>query len=206
MNLGKAVSILSERTKRTFDFPYRQQLKDILIYTRYQFMKDALNKNTFDRKHFLETMKVELEKTNDITLQRCPNNTSVLKTSLKVPNPIRASNFLFDYVGSVGYSTPFTLINPIRLRSLFSEDRGPVRPIYYLYLNEYIYIINAPSKVASIIGIFPDPRKLKDIGYDDDLVELVAPDDLMRLVINEVLRVELNPNFNEDKKIDVNLE
>ncbi len=205
MTLNEIISILAERSNRAFDAAYIKQLKEIVISHRYRFLRDTLNKNPQDRRHFLQTIKVEIEETKDLSVIDCGSTTKVKVTKVKVPSPVRSGSMLFDYVGGTKINAPYTYIDPVRMSFLFKGKYGNKSIPYYTYIDGMIYTINAKGKTLSVNGVFADPRKLVDMmGYDDD-IEFPASFDLTQLIINEVLRTELNVQVPENADQEVEL-
>lgn len=204
------ISILSERVGRQFDIPFQEELIVIVDYWAGTILKQSLEKRPQDRRRFIQSFVLPLEVVPEI---ECPIEYGcVLRTTQKVPKPIRGNNTLFDYIGSADFKDAWnTPSSSALLMYLESEKYVGSRPKPD-YRDDYIYVYGRESKEIEYIGIqgvFSDFKELRSLKCGEDScfdIDSSYPltSDMIQQVVQAILRTELRLIPKEDNpEIDV---
>jgi hypothetical protein len=196
VSLNDLVQLLADRVGQPFNIPLQEELKVVFNYKRADWFQKIIDKHPEQRKYYLKDFSVELE---SVDRAECPVNVdcTVLRTTLKIPLPIRTTYGLFDFVGDPDktdgytYTTPDQLIWILRY-SKYTKDRPK-----YFYVNGYIYVYNENTlEFLNIRGLWPDQRQLEPFKCDDvpcytDDDQYDIPDDIINTMIQDILKNEL---------------
>jgi hypothetical protein len=210
LSLNRIVSILAERSGRTFDIPFQRELKDMVHYYRGTILKRSLEKNALTRRNFIQSLVLEVEKAPKV---ECPIEFGcIYRTKEILPKPIRSNNILFDFVGSADMEIavpPSQEYNITFLKHSKYTGKSP----RYVYKNDRIYLYNFDEiQYIGIQGVFDDAKLLEDLKCngkaclaDDDPYPL--SNDLIQQVIEAILKIELRllPR-EEETEVEVNQE
>lgn len=198
VSLNELVQLLADRVNQPFNVPLQEELKVIVNYKRADWLQKIVDKHPEQRKFFLKEITNPLVEVDEA---ECPidTNCNILRTTDKIPLPLRSAYGLFDYVGDPDKMDGFTYTVPEQLRSMlkYGSKYTKDRPKYF-YLNGYIYIYNEDSlENLSIQGIWPDQRQLNDFRCagvacytDDDQYDI--PGDIINTMVQDILKNELN--------------
>lgn len=195
ISLNELVQMLADRVGQPFNVPLQEELKVIFNYKRADWVQKVVDKHPEQRKFYLKDISVELE---SVDRANCPIEVecTVLRTTKKIPEPVRTSETLFDYVGdpdkfdAYGYSTP-EQVYWLKYNKYTSD-----RPRYF-YVNGYVYIYNEIDLDSiNIRGLWPDQRQLNTFKCadvpcytDDDQWDI--PDDIINTMVQDILKNEL---------------
>jgi len=141
-----------------------------------------------------------------------PAEYELLRTDRKVPKPARTKDSdSFYFVGTVDKRKSFYEI-PFELYDFVGYNKYTGNLTYYIYMNDYVYIVNPPTdtfKWLNITSVFADPRQIADFQTcegdcysDDDPFPL--SEDLLPLLMAELLRMYSQDLPTEDKEVRVN--
>ncbi len=138
--------------------------------------------------------------------------TTVLRTDRKIPKPLRTKDSdSFYYVGNIDKMHSFdeTTFDMVEFTS---ENRFTSKTTKYIYLNEYLYIINPPSptfKWLGVVSVWSDPRQLN--GFTDcqtecftDDSEFPMPMDWLPDMTQNLIKLYSNQRPTEDKEVRIN--
>lgn len=190
------VQMLSARVGQPFSIPLQEQLKLILNYKRADYFQKVIDKHPEQRKFFLKDFSAELER---VDKAECPVEVGcdMLKTVHPVPQPVRSTHTMFDYIGDPDKGDAYRYMTPDQavISTKYNKYTG-TRPTYF-YVNGYIYIYNDLNlEYINIRGIFADPKQLHDFKCngvacytDDDQYNI--PEDVINLIIIDTLKNEL---------------
>lgn len=195
LSINKIVSILSERSGRTFDIPFQRQLSDQVDYWRSTILKRSLEKGALRRRHFLHSFTIELEQVPEI---ECPIQFGcVLRSKSKIPKPIYSNNILFDFVGSADFYKPFKYADKHQIDKLIHSEYKSLG-MYYTYTNGYLeFYGNSELKYVGIKSVIDNPKDLYEVQcnnsscYNDDS-DYPLSLDLIQAVIEALLKTDLN--------------
>lgn len=197
LSANKIISILSERAGRAFDVPFQEELLDIVDYWASTILKQTLEKRPQDRKRFLQSFVIELERVPKI---ECPIEYGcILRTISKVPKPVRGSSTLFDYIGDPDMEDAWSVpLQDAFFKALSSSKYTGNRP-KPSYRDGYIYIRSLENKELKYIGIqgvFSDFRAVRELKCDDSsCFDYDSPypitNDMIQQVIQAILTTEL---------------
>lgn len=210
ISLNQIVGILSDRVGKPFSIPLQQQLKVIIKYKRANYMQQFIEKHPEQRQFFSQDFVVKLEKVNTIndpcgleTSKDCP----ILRTACEIPQPLRNSYMLFDYVGEPSLAKGFSMIKPEFL-DITASNKYTAKVPKWWYTNNRIYIYNnLTQKVLGVRGIFEDPESVNnccdgDNCFDDDS-RFPIPQDLLNAIMRDVLQVELRSQFPDFGEVEI---
>lgn len=196
ISLNEIVSLIADRVGQAFNVPLQEELKIIVNYKRADWIQKIVDKHPEQRKYFLKDLSIELEQVDET---ECPveSDCTVLRTTLKIPKPVRSTYALFDYVGDVDKTDGYRYVMPEQLRyitkySKYTKDRPS-----YFYVNGYVYIYNEPDlEYINIRGLWPDQRELHELKCGDELCytdddQYDIPDDIINTMIQDILKNEL---------------
>jgi hypothetical protein len=190
----KIVSILAERSGRTFDIPFQEQLIDMVSYWRSTILKRSLEKGQLRRKHFLQDFVVELEKVPEIS---CPISYGcVLRSKVRIPKPIYTTNMLFDFVGSADFYMPFKSVEKQDI-PILANSEFKTRGLYYTYVDGYLEIYgDSEIKYIGIKSVFENPEDVAEVQCDGDACydwdkPYPLSEDLIQQIIENILKLEL---------------
>ncbi len=197
VSLNQLVQLLADRVGQPFNVPLQRELKVILNYKRADWVQKIVDKHPEQRKFFLKDFSAEL---TTVDKAECPVDLdcTVLRTVEKIPQPIRTSYGLFDYVGDPDkldgytYMSPEQMVMIVNYGSKYTKDRPK-----YFYVNGYVYIYNEDSlEYVNIRGIWSDLRQLSPFKCadqpcytDDDQWDI--PDDIINTMMQDVIKNEL---------------
>lgn len=208
VSLNQLVQLLSDRVGQPFNVPLQEELKVIINYKRADWFQKVLAAHPGQRSLYLKDIGDEL-----ISIDRaeCPIQTdcTVLRTSKKIPIPLRIDDKPFDYVGDpdkfdgYGYATP----DQVYWLQKYNKYTGS-RPKYF-YINGYVYIYNEPDLGSlNIRAVWPDQRQLNPFKCnnvpcytDDDQYDI--PDDIINTMMQDVLKNEMRMFFPELAEVTV---
>jgi hypothetical protein len=204
MKLREITSIIAERADRAFDVPFQRELEKMVHYWRAEMIRRALNKNPHDRKHYLQSISIEIDPTDE-----CEDlDPEMSKSKLTIPTPIRANGILFDYVGAEDRSNSFGYLTSSMLH-INEYNKYTKKNSRYMYRNNYIYVTNAADMGSiTVEAIFQDPTDLArfkcggEVCYDRNS-EYPMPYDITQMVVNSILTNELRLAGQEEKEINV---
>lgn len=213
-SLNAIAESIAERAGRQFDIPFREQVKLWVGLWRTKLMRDTLDRNPRDRPYFLTPVIMPL-----VVVKEFPTCGVVRRTACKIPDPLRANNILFDYVGLLNMEKSFPIVPTQNLPYLATSPFTGKNP-KAAWLGNYIYIFNAPhlDKIR-FHGIFEDVTELNKTCatsingespsnkcVDDDAPYPISRDIAQR-VIQSILSVELRmPAQPNDTEINLNPE
>jgi hypothetical protein len=196
VSLNELVQMLADRTGQPFNVPLQEELKVILNYKRADWLQKIVDKHPEQRKYFLKDLSADLQAVDEA---ECPVDVdcTVLRTTKKIPLPLRTMEGLFDYVGDPDkfdgyrYMTPEQVYWAVKFNK-YTKDRPS-----YFYVNGYIFIYNEVDlEYINVRGIWPDQRQLNmfkcnDVPCYTDDDQWDIPDDIINTMIQDVLKNEL---------------
>lgn len=207
ITLNEMVSILSDRVGKPFNVPLQEELKTIITYKRINYMQQLLEKHPDQRRFFNQQFTVPLEKVSAdapvcgiTTSKECP----IMKTKCEVPQPIRGSYTLFDYVGEGDFSKSYGYAQPEFIDIMKYNTYTSKHPRWF-FVDKHIYVYkNLTTKFVGIRGVFEDPFQINNCCdgkqcFTDDTA-FPAPQDIINAIMRDILNVELRnqfPNFGE---------
>lgn len=210
-SLNQLVQLLADRVGQPFSVPLQEELKVIFNYKLADWMQKIIAKYPEQRKFYLKDITVELEEVDEAD---CPVSTdcTVLRTTAKIPIPLRSGTTLFDYVGDPDKLDGYSYSNPEEIVWLTKYNKYTSSRPRYFYVNGYIYIYNENSlEHINIRGLWPDQRQLntfkcadKPCYTDDDQWDV--PADIINTMIQDILKNELRLMAPEEGEVTVDKE
>lgn len=208
-SLNEVVSILAARSGRTFDVPFQEEMKVLVAVTGAKFMKDSLTKKPLDRRYYIQSVVLPLERVPKI---ECPIEYGcALRTTSLVPTPLRTGGVLFDYVGTPDMEIPFSHGGDWK-ETYFKYNKYTSQNTRYTLRDSRIYVEDK-ERTLEYIGLqyIPEnPLALRGLKcadgscIDDDYI-LLIPGDLIDPIITSILTTKLGviaPKDKTDVKVD----
>lgn len=159
MTPNEITTLLATNLHKELDVPFKLQLMERVKYWRSRLIKNSLDKDQKDRKFFKQTLWVKMANVDSVpdcvNFKGCP----VATTVQNIPQPLRANNILFDYLGSVDGMTPFKETIPGLL--IYGMDgKYSFNVKWFTYLNRRVMVYGNPNLPwIRIDGIFDDPEE-----------------------------------------------
>lgn len=209
-SLNQIVGILAERSGRTFDIPFQEELKVLVAITGAKFMKDSLTKKPLDRRYYLQSLVLPVERISKI---QCPISYGCqLRTVDTIPTPLRTSGIIFDFVGSADMEIPFAHGGDWK-ETYFRHNKYTAKNSRYVYRDNHLFIKDDEQAIEYIgIQYIPeDPLALRGLRCDnsstciDDDYTLLIPGDLLEPIVTSILTTKLGvmpPKDKTDVKVD----
>lgn len=203
-----------------FNYTLRESIKDTVINYRAKFIRDDAERNVFNSLPFVQTISVDFEEISifdafdgdySCITAICPDVATrqkykVLRSKEKVPMPLRLKTqgvSPFMYVGSLTGDKMFT---PTTLETFpyVAELKYNSKNIYYIYINERLFIINNLNacdinetlRICTVLlkGVFENPREAqsicKTITYSVDDASFPIGRDMLLLISNGIVKGE----------------
>lgn len=195
ISLNELVQMLADRVGQPFSVPLQEELKVIFNYKRADWVQKIIDKHPEQRKFYLKDINVELE---SVERANCPVDVgcTVLRSTLKVPEPIRTSEALFDYVGDPDKFDAYGYATPEQMFWLKYNKYTSDRPRYF-YVNGYLFIYNELDlDNVNVRGLWPDQRQLNifkcaDVPCYTDNDQWDIPDDIINTIVQDIIKNEL---------------
>jgi hypothetical protein len=201
ISLNKIVGILSDRVGKPFNIPLQEELKEIIKYKRANYMQQFIEKHPEQRNFFTQQFVTKVDKVdsmNDmcgLSTPDCP----LLETTCEVPQPLRNSYALFDYVGQPDFSQAYRYGAP-EFNAVAKYNKYTSRTPSWYYSNDKIYVYNTlTTRSIGVRGIFTNPEEVNNCCegpacFDDD-ASFPMPEDLLNSIVRDILNVELRNIF-----------
>jgi len=202
--------LIAEPLKRTLDVSFREQLKERIRYWRARLVKNSLDKKPTDRKFFTQTITIPME---EVEAAQCgiDLNCKVMRSTVDIPQPIRANSILFDFVGSVEGSNPFKMLKKWEMYYALKDKYAPKVTIYATWENKRIIIPHNPlTTYITIDYIAEDPEAAAAINcastsencsFDDE--EYPIPGDIAQLIVQSILDIDFRRKETKDEEVKV---
>lgn len=201
-SLNEIIGLLSDRVGQPFNTPLQEQLKVIVNYKRANYTQQFLEQHPEQRRFFWQSFVTDLERIPKGDCDEIPGlNCDILRSKCKIPQPMRSSVALFDFVGSadwtVGYGNTAPEFNQFNKHNKYTSGKPK-----WVYMNDYLYIFNDLTiKKLAVRGVFADPYSVNSCCgagskpcITDDTPYPVAQD-ILNSIIRDILNVELRNNF-----------
>jgi len=212
-SLNKITTEIASHLDREQDEPFKRILAMKVDHWRSTLVSRSLVKHPQQRKFFRQTLYVPMSQADmttgcEIPVPLC----QVAKSQYPVPMPMRISNTLFDYVGSVDGLRPFREADPGSL-SYLSTGYGSLITYYEWENNQDIKVRqNKFLPFIRIDGVFDKPLdvmewncKYKGICNFWDMPYPITGD-MLQMVTQYILQVDYGrePNVPNTQEIEVN--
>tara|TARA_R100001086_G_scaffold240206_2_gene166106 strand:- start:87 stop:785 length:699 start_codon:yes stop_codon:yes gene_type:complete len=212
VSLNEMVGILSDRVGKPFSIPLQRELKVIMTYKRVAFMKRSLEKNPSQRRFYTQSFVVKLTEVDDYAAIEAAcaaqnyspgNECKFMETNCEVPQPIRSSTILFDYVGTPNFRDGYAPAAPDFAEVMSHNKYTGTRPKWSYYDKKIKIYNNFNLKFIGVRGVFEYPEDINkcncadsapSLCYDDDQ-PFPAPQDLINDIMRDTLSVELRNMF-----------
>lgn len=190
---------LAEPSGRQFDVPFRDMLKDKVIYWAARHIRNTLDKDYRRRKQFLQPLIVPMHAVRNAQSGHPGNYKYYAESQQDIPLPLFANDILFDYVGSQDGATPFIWSMGLITDRFASHDKYIGELSRYSFIGNKIQVYRNPDIATVLINYIPaDLRKYGEFSlacgqsicnWDDQ--EYNLPGDILQLVIQSIMEIDL---------------
>lgn len=178
------------------DIPFRLQLADRVKAWRGRLIANHLQKNPDQRRHFLQTLYVPMQR--GTAASSIYSDQSKSESVFAIPQVLKIGTAKYDYLGGVDGLNPFY---PVILGTgaFMEEGRFWNKSSHYDEINNYIIVDNAFLKNIRVSALFDDPAKVFELecalnNADCDAWNKDYPmsAELTQLVIQSILQIDYN--------------
>ena len=214
-SLNQLVSEIAHSLRQPDSVPLRRAIKLSIIHARNELIRHSFESHKITDKVLQQRFRLTLTDVPDGDIYQSENvvNTTIKRTTNKVPRPVRLTNNLpFHSVRTAGVVNPREIPFAKEASSKFYKSLPGMCPVVtYDYINEYIYIntSNYPelTELEAIIveSVFEYPHIIEtetkegvntiDSMNDDD--EFLLPEDMIGNIKKLVLET-INPEVIRD--------
>ena len=150
----------------TNDYGVRKRIEFAIVPARATIIQRRYDNTKIFPQSLIQTVKCK--EVIQVPETECYGGTSgykAIRTANPVPRPlIVKDDSYFTYVGSTNLFDKFSYVPPSDLLSI-RHRKFTDRDIYYTYMDNYIYIINAKSlHNLAIRAVFENPFAVRDFG------------------------------------------
>lgn len=158
MTPNEITTLFATKFGKELDVPFKKMLYERVKYWRATLIKQSIDKSPLDTKYFRQAIYLPMVKINVLAIAAeltCYNAV----TQIEVPLPIRVSDQVFSYVGSLDGMSPFGYADSGMLRYM-KAGRYAGRFNYQNYINRKFYIAELPDlPFLRIEGVFNSPEE-----------------------------------------------
>lgn len=217
ITLNKIGYGIASKLGRVLDYSLREEIKFSAIGIRALLIRRDLDRNGLS-KEFLQSLGciplvcVDTAECCDLGIK---SYDKVFRTDRKVPKPARTKDSdSFYYVGTINKRVSFGETT-FDMLDFITQNRYTSKRTYYIYLNEYIYIVNPPTqtfKYINVESVFADPTVVYSFAdcsgvsckSDDDVFPM--PEDMYPILEQELIKLYSieRPSIDPEVRINTN--
>lgn len=210
MTLNEIAYQVAEAAGLADNDTFIERAKAGVAYYRALLVRRELDKNGRTHPTFYQSIVANLERAKPTDACLADFNCQVLRTSQKIPSPIRIKGHQapFLYVGTVDNRFAF-LYNEMHVLPLMRHNKYTKNLPTYSYSDGYLYFINVPYEAIAIRGIFEDPLKLKSFKVCDGESQCSSADDeypvpldMVPLIVQSMLAGEFGTSAANDEQVE----
>lgn len=209
LSLNDIVSVLASRSGQKFSGPLLDELKAIVNYKRANYTQQFLEKHPDQRRFFQQSFTIDLEKIPPGDCEIPKVTCDLLRSTCKIPVPVRSSYTLFDFVGTSDWTVSYGETRP-EFNNFNSFNKYTSRKPKWAFINDRIYLFNDLAiKKLGVRGVFPEPASVNSCCtgtnpkcYSDDERYPIA-EDILNSIIRDILNVEFRRIFPQPGVVSV---
>ena len=200
MTIDELVDSVAGQFERELDHVFKQQVRTNVIIARAEAIRQYMDKHGATPSSFLNQINVAPTTVVDVA-EWCDLDLEcdIVRTENKIPEPIRikGKNNSFTYVGEADNSNAYGFILDPGDVEYILKDRWMSKcenftPVFYSYVNDYIYVINDNPEQIRVRGVFADVDAVLQANNcnGDNCVDsiLTIPDDVSTVIKDLVYR------------------
>ncbi len=190
---------LAEPSGRQFDVPFREMIKDKVIYWTERMVRNTIDKDPKRRSQLLCPLLVPMQTVNNNPSGHPGNYAKYAESISQIPRPMFANSYNFDFVGSQDATTPFIYAPNAAFDRFGSSDKYLGSAPRYSYLDGKIQVYRNPDIPNVLINYIP--ANMKEYARfqlacgstlcDWDDQHLRIPGDILQLVMQSIMQIEL---------------
>lgn len=204
---------LAKPSGQQFSVPYREMLKDKVLYWTERMVRNTIDKDVRRRKQLLglfSPLIIPMTKVGNYPTGHPGNFRNYAESIACIPAPMFANGINFDYVGAVDGTSPFIPAGNPTVARFSQDDKYISNVLRYSYLGNKIQIYHNPD--ISQIRVDYIPSNFREYAifnaamcntectWDND--EYPLPGDILQLVMQSVAAEVARPSVpeNHDKE------
>lgn len=199
MTPNEITTLIASNLEKELDVPFKLSLMERVKYWRGRLVRNSLEKDQRDRKFYTQTLLIPMKRHNLPACVPIPNGCPMAISVEDVPQPLRANNILFDYVGSADGLTAFKETTAASIPYL-STGKYSGNIIWFAWENRnFIEYGNPDLPVMKVIGVFEDPFAASKFQCCEDNtpcnfwdIEYPCGTDVMQQIVQMILEVDYN--------------
>lgn len=212
MTPNQIATQLAEPTGRQFDVPFKEMLKDKVVYWAARHIRNTLDKDYRRRKQFLQPLLVPMHPVTNQPSGHSGTYKYYAESQQVLPMPLFANDINFDYVGSQDGATAFVYSIGLLSDRFSQADKYSGQLPHYSYIGGKIQVYRNPDIPNVLVNYIPaDLRKFGEFSlacgtticsWDDQ--EYNLPGDILQLVIQSIMEVDLRqPQIKQREEVQI---
>jgi hypothetical protein len=211
MTPNEITTEIAVQLKKELDDVFKLILFQKVGNWRARLIRNSLEKKPQEAKFFMQTLYVPMEaKKPDTGCIAVPGLCPVAISTKDLPAPMRYSNTLFDFVGSVDGRTNFAY-GTVGVSDYLSTGKYSKNQVFYDWMDNRLIVGNYPNlPMALVRGIFDKPEDVMEFncktGVDCDYWDKEYPitRDMLQQIVEYIVQGYKDPLTNVNKQIEVN--
>lgn len=214
-SLNKITTEIATSLRKELDEPFKRILAEKVDNWRSRLIRNSLQEKPLESKFFRQTIWVPLQMVNPIP--DCVEGSDgapvcdMLRSTVKLPTPLRYSTALFDYVGSVDGKNAFSEGAPGTEQYLLAGKYSR-HSVYYSFPNGFLEIDERQRSIpmVRVDAVFDKPSEAMEFNcansgqcdYWDEPYPVTG--DILQMIIQSILQVDYNqPVVPSDKEVEL---
>ena len=212
LSLNNIASSLASRAGQPHNSALIEELKFIFTYKQVNYKQQFLEKHPEQRSLFLQSFVTDLEKIPKGDCEIPITGCDILRSTCKIPAPVRSSFSMFDFIGSADWTKAYTEGFPEFLE-YNKHNKFTPKTTKWFYMNERLYVLNnLQLKQIAVRSVFNDPSSVNSCCsagttpcFDENKAYPMAHD-LINAIMRDILNVELRNMFPQGAVVSVDKE
>lgn len=197
--LSSITEEIASHLGKELDEPFKRLLADKVHAWRSQLLRRTLKENPAERIHFKQSLLIKLEKVKQVAECAVPGNPvcDIMRSTVKIPAPVRAGSVIYDYVGGIDGTNPFKRVTA-GFVNVFSHSKYSGKTVVFDEVNDYLEVYNAIGLPAvRIDGVFDNFEQVFNLSCEAgagncDIWETPYPvsGDIKQAIVECILKVD----------------
>ena len=156
MTPNEITTTIALKYGKALDMPFKLAMMKRVDAWRSRHVRNTLERDKKDRKFFIQTIYVPLHKEKELECD-LPITLCDVAVSDKLPNPLRANNILFDFVGGINGTNPiYNATAGIMIYMRHGKYTG--HRLSYDWINNKLVILGNPDlPMVRVSAVWDDP-------------------------------------------------
>ena len=192
MTPNEITTLIASSMDKQFDEPFKMQLMARVEYWRARLLRNTLEKNKKDRKYFTQPLYLKMRAVSDTPcgITGC----TIMESISKVPDPIRANNITFDFVGAINSTNAFKETFPGTVEFDLQGTYTGKKPKFML-INNRIRVYNSKAPAIMVSGVYDNVQKVMELSCQTAACdywnsEYPVTEDMLQLIVQMINEVD----------------